>query len=203
MPPRREGMRTNRRVSKGERRYLLRHHTRRCGKAADRRRRGALPGYTLTHPVDWRHETRGQTGRFRFRAIVVLFARGSIRTRHRSGRPHHVNHRGNMRQFILATDAERLVYLDLRNGVARRMAGYATLGAAPDNRGLAEPSRGGYLASRGRCHSREHPYRTAARHIGIFPRAGTRLRPPARCSERRSRRPVGAQSCQRLAAINA
>jgi hypothetical protein len=30
-------------------------------------------------------KNRGQTGRFRFRAIVVLFARGSIHTRHRSG----------------------------------------------------------------------------------------------------------------------
>jgi putative transposase len=27
--------------------------------------------------------------------------------------PHHVTQRGNARQFILATDAERIVYLDL------------------------------------------------------------------------------------------
>jgi hypothetical protein len=58
-------------------------------------------------------ENRGQTGRFRFRAIVVFLARGSVRTRHRSGYPHHVTQRGNARQFILTTDAERLVYLDL------------------------------------------------------------------------------------------
>ncbi len=32
-------------------------------------------------------ENRGQTGRFRFRAIEVLSARGSIRTRHCSERP--------------------------------------------------------------------------------------------------------------------
>ncbi len=59
---------------------------------------------------------------------------------------HHVTQRGNARQFILATDAERLVYLDLRNGAARCIAGYATLGAVLDNRRLAELSRGGYLA---------------------------------------------------------
>jgi hypothetical protein len=49
----------------------------------------------------------------------------------------------------------------LRNGAARRIPGYATLRAILDNRGLAERSRGGNLASR--CHSREHPHRTAAR----------------------------------------
>ncbi len=32
-------------------------------------------------------ENRGQTGRFRFRAIGGLFARGSIRRRHRSRHP--------------------------------------------------------------------------------------------------------------------
>jgi hypothetical protein len=79
-----------------------------------------------------------------------------MRTRHRSDTtPHHVTQRGNARQFILATDAERLVYLDLlrlseverrcslRNGAARRIAGRATLGGILDSRGLAELSRGG------------------------------------------------------------
>jgi hypothetical protein len=124
--------------------------------------------------------------------------------------PHHVTQCGNARQFILTTDPERLVYLDLlgpsvvqrrcslRDGAARHIAGYATLGAILDNRGLVELSRGGNLASRGQGHSREHPYRTAARHAGIYPKAGTRLRPPPRCSETRS----PAQSCQQLTAIN-
>jgi hypothetical protein len=60
--------------------------------------------------------------------------------------PLHVTQRGNARQFILTADAERLVYLDLlrlsvvqrrrslRNGAARHIAGYATLGAVLDNR---------------------------------------------------------------------
>jgi hypothetical protein len=58
----------------------------------------------------------------------------------------------------------------LRNGAARHIAGYATWGAILDNRGLAERSRGGNLASRGRGHARGHPYRTAAQHTGTeFP----------------------------------
>jgi hypothetical protein len=84
----------------------------------------------------------------------------------------------------------------LRNGAARHTAGYATLGAVLDSRGLAQLSGGRNLASRG--HSREYPYRRAARHTGIYAKAGTRLRPRPRCSERRS----PAQSCQRLTAIN-
>jgi hypothetical protein len=56
----------------------------------------------------------GRTGRFRFGAIVVLFAHGSIGTRQRSWTPRTMStRRGNARQFILTTDAERLVYLDL------------------------------------------------------------------------------------------
>jgi REP element-mobilizing transposase RayT len=59
-------------------------------------------------------ENRGKTGRFRLRAIVVLFARGSIRTRHRSGHPAPcATQPGNARQLIFTTDVERLVYLDL------------------------------------------------------------------------------------------
>jgi hypothetical protein len=56
----------------------------------------------------------GKTGDRRdvsgLRATVVLFARGPIRTRHRPGHPAPCD---TARQFILTTDAERLVYLGL------------------------------------------------------------------------------------------
>ena len=55
------------------------------------------------------NETRGQTGRFLiFSLVMARLARIVV-----VNIPHHVTQRGNARQFILASDDERTVYLDL------------------------------------------------------------------------------------------
>jgi hypothetical protein len=59
------------------------------------------------------HPSGGQTGRF----PGIFVCRGSPAQRDRLVAvdvAHHVTQRGNARQFILASDAERMVYLDLR-----------------------------------------------------------------------------------------
>jgi hypothetical protein len=101
-------------------------------------------GASSTKATD--RENRGLTGRFRFRAIGVFLLVARFARVIALGTPHHVTQRGNARQFILTTDAERLIYLDLlrlsvvqrrrslRNGAARHIAGYATLRAILDNR---------------------------------------------------------------------
>jgi putative transposase len=52
---------------------------------------------------------RGQTGRF----LIFLLAMARLARVIAVDIPHHVTQRGNARQFILASEAERLVYLDL------------------------------------------------------------------------------------------
>jgi len=54
-------------------------------------------------------ENRGQTGRF----LIFLSAVARLARVVAVDVAHHVTQRGNARQFILATDAERMVYLDL------------------------------------------------------------------------------------------
>ena len=73
---------------------------------------------------------------------------------------HHVTQRGNGRQFILASDAERLVYLDLLRQAARTRArpllSCVTFGARPVRDGLGgrENPRGGWKKWCTSCPSR-------------------------------------------------
>ncbi len=75
---------------------------------------------------------------------------------------------------------------------------------------LGQPGIGGTISRRVPCQPRPMPFarapipdgRSAHRNLSrIYPKTGTRLRPPPLCSERRSREAVGAQSCRRLTAI--
>jgi hypothetical protein len=103
------------------------------------------------------------------------------------------------RRYIVHPVSRHYITFALYSSTARRARSKPALsGSKGSGAATASPFRVGNVARRGRGHSREHPYPTAARHTGIYPEAGTRLRPPPRCSERRS----PAQSCQRLTAIN-
>jgi len=69
---------------------------------------GNLGGETWGKPG----ETWGQTGRFLFFLILSLAVARLARVV-AVNVPHHVTQRGNARQFILQSDSDRLVYLDL------------------------------------------------------------------------------------------
>jgi hypothetical protein len=67
-------------------------------------------------PLKSNRETRGQTERFLLSCAVARLARVVA-----VDVPHHVTQRGNARQYILDSDADRMVYLDLLRRYAQCM----------------------------------------------------------------------------------